>query len=165
MPVTSAAQQRRALTGRFTFAVGNAHNLGGIDVNQARIDHHDGLALLVAEAANAEAAPSAASAADVGVLVVVAELRHAADNDGVNAQQAADLGGRVRIGAIAVGEVLFGEDLVHRLALDDGVRAVLHQVAHEQIGDALADIDIGAENSGAAALDGGEIEVEDGDAL
>ena len=123
--------------------------------------------LVVFDAAEAEAAERAGgrAAADVGALVIAAELGDAADDDGVDAQNARDLGGGVRVGAVAVGEVLLGQHLVEFLALDDGVGAVVDQLVHQDVGDAFADVLVGPEERGDAALHGGVVEVHDGDAL
>ena len=99
-----------------------------------------------------------------GLLGLIAELGDAADDDGVHAEQLAELGGAGGIGAIGVGEVLLGHDLVEGLALDDRVGAVLDQVGDEQVGDALADVDVGAEHGGGGGLHGGVVEVQDRDA-
>ena len=45
----------------------------------------------------------------------------------------------------------------------DGVGAVFDQVGNEQIGDALADIDISAEHGGGVALHRGVVEIQHGD--
>ena len=152
MPVAAAAQHRGAGAGRLAGAVGYGHDLAGIDVDDAGGDGHVGLGVGVAEAAEAEAAPVAAATAKVGLLGLIAELGDAAHDDGVHAQQLADLGGAGGIGAIGVGEVLLGHDLVQGLALDDGVGAVLHQAGHQQVGDAFADVHVGAEHGGGVAV-------------
>ena len=105
------------------------------------------------------------AAADVGALIVAAELGDAADDDGVDAEDACDFGGAGGVGAVAVGEVLLGEDLVELLALDHRIGAVVDQLVDQNVGDALADILVGAEECGDAALHGGVIEIHHGDAL
>ena len=72
----------------------------------------------MADSANAKSAESAATAADIGVLVVIAKLGDTANQDRIQAEQLADPRGRVRVGTVGVGEVLLGHDLLHRLALD-----------------------------------------------
>src|SRR4029077_10997919 len=96
------------------------------------------LALLVAEATDSVSAPATASAADVGVLGVVTELGDAAHDDGVNSQQLAQLGRRGGVRSVTVREILFGQNLVHSFAIDHRVGAVLHQILHSEIGNALA---------------------------
>ena len=64
------------------------------------------------------AVPAAASAAHVLVLGLVAELGDGADDDGVNAGQLAQARGGGGVGAIGVGEVLLGHELIEGLALD-----------------------------------------------
>ena len=119
------------------------------------------------DAAESEAVERAGGGAttDGGALIVAAELGDAADDDGVDAEDAGDLGGAVGVGAVAVGEVLFGEDLVELLAFDHGVDAVVHQLVYQDVGDALADVLIGPEQRGNAALHGGVIEIHHGDTL
>src|SRR5882672_1025460 len=50
--------------------------------------------------------------ADVGVLVIPAELRDRADDDRVQAEYRADFGRRVGVRAVAVRKILFLEDFV-----------------------------------------------------
>ena len=107
-PPSRDVLSRRGLT----LAGSHAHDFRSVDVHQPRVHHHHGLALLVREAADAKSAPAAATAADLRILVVVSELGNAADDNGIHAQDLSDLRGRVRIGAIAVGEVLLAQYLV-----------------------------------------------------
>jgi hypothetical protein len=106
-----------------------------------------------------------ASAADVGILRLVAELRDAPHDDGVHAQQFSEFRRRGGIGAVAIREILLGQDLIKSLALDDRIGAVLHQVLYEQVRDTLADVDVLTEQRRRASLHRAEIEIEDGDAL
>src|SRR3981081_991355 len=112
--------------------------------------------------AQAKTAQASAGSADAGILGVVAELRDAAHDDGVRAQQFADFGGGGRVGAITVREILLRHDLVHGLALEHGGAAVLDQILDEQVGDSLADVDVLSEDGGLAALPGGVAKSEDG---
>src|ERR1019366_5220482 len=152
MPVPSAAQQRRALAARLTLPGGNHEDLSGVNVDDPGVHCHDRFGLLVANSPDSVSAPVATAAANIGVLGVVTELRHAADDDSVYPEQFAQLRRGVGVGAIAVGEILLGQDLVHGFALDDRVGAILHQVFHGQVRDASADIDIAAECSRSIAL-------------
>jgi hypothetical protein len=95
------------------------------------------------------------------VLVVVAEGGDVADYDVVDAEQAADLGGRGRVGAVTVGEVLLLDDLVERRTLDEAELAAIQELADEQVGDAFADVLVGSEDRGDAGLDGSVAEVHD----
>ena len=140
-PAAAAPAHRRAGSLRLALAFRDGHDFAGVDVDEPRTQPDDRLALLLSEAADADAAESAADAADAGVLRVVAELGDAADDDRVDAEQPADLRGGVRVGAVAVREVLLGENLVERLALDDRVGAVFDEIGHEQVCDALPHID------------------------
>src|SRR5581483_1267659 len=143
----------------------DSQNLASINVHDAGIHADNGLGLLASKAAQPESAQSTASAADVGVLGVVAELSDAADNDGVHAQQFADFGGARRIGAVAGGEILFRQNFVQGLALDHGISAVLDEALHQQIGDAFADVNVLPEQGCHAAVHGAVVKIEDGDAL
>src|SRR5581483_5406470 len=106
-------------------------NFAGIDVHDAGIHIHDGFAFAVADAADAESAPAAATAANFGVLVLAAELRDAAHDNGVHTEQLADLGGAVRIRSIAGRKILLRQDLVQRFALNHRVGAILDQTFHQ----------------------------------
>ena len=128
---------------------------------------HTAVDLEVFHAADSEAAQRAGrrTAADGGTLVVTAELGDAADDDGIHTQNAGDLGGAGGVGAIAVGEILFRQDLVELFAFDDGVGAIVDQLIDQDVGNAFADILIGPEERGHAALHGGVIEVHHRDTL
>ena len=160
----ACADERSAAAGRFTVAGDGADDFAGVDVDHAGGDGDDGFGILGADAAEAVFGAEAA-AADVGVLVVAAELGDGADDDGVDAEELADFGGAGGIGAIAIGEILFGEELVESGAFDDGVLAVFDELFDEHGGDALADVLVGAENGGDGGLDGAVVEVHDGDAV
>jgi len=114
----------------------------------------------VLEAAKSETAQTAATSANALLLRVIAELGDAADDDGIHPKQLAELGCRVGVRTIAIGEILLGQNLVHGLPLDDGIGAVLHQVFDQQIGDTFADIHVLPEDRGHAAVDGRIIEVK-----
>src|SRR5882762_7219119 len=165
MPVTSASNERGTRALRFAFPFGDSQNFSSVDSHNASIQRHDRLRVGVVESTQAKTAQASAGSADAGFLGVIAELRDAAYNDGVHAQQFADFGGGVRVGAITVGEILLRQYLVHGLALEYRVAAVLDQVLDEQIRDSLADVDVLPEDRGYTAVHGGVVKVEDGDAL
>ena len=100
------------------------------------------------------------AAADAHALLLGPELGDRADQQVLHAERLADLGhgGRARIGAIAVREVLLGQDRVEALALDDAEAAVFDQAVDDQIGDALADVPVAFP----PVLNRPVIEVEDG---
>ena len=80
-------------------------------------------------------------------------------HDRVGTHQSADLSRRRRVCAIAVRKVLLRQNLVDCFAFDHPELAGLHQLFHEQIGHALTDVLIRAENRGNTALHGGIIEI------
>ena len=88
-----------------------------------------------------------------------------ADDDGVDAKELADFGGAGGIGAVAIGEILFGEEFVECGAFNDGILAVFDELFDEHGGDAFADVLVGAEDGGDGGLDGAVVEVHDGDAV
>ena len=160
----ACADEGGAAAGRFTVAGDSGNDFAGVYVNHACGDGDDGFRVLGADAAEAVFRAETA-AADVGVLVVAAELGDGADDDGVNAEELADFGGAGRIGAIAIGEILFGEELVESGAFDDGILAVFDELFDEHGGDAFADVLVGAEDGGDGGLHGAVVEAHDGDAV
>ena len=60
------------------------------------------------KSAKSQPAKTGASPTDIGVLGLIPELRDAAHDDGVNAQEFADFRRGVRIRAIAIREILLG---------------------------------------------------------
>jgi len=114
----------------------------------------------VPNAAQTVAAPVSAAAAEVGLLGLVAELRDAAHDDGVNSEQLAQFCGAGGVGAVGVGEVLLRHDFVQSLALNDGEGAVLDQIGHQQVGDALAHIHIGAKQGIGGSAHGSIVKVQ-----
>ena len=77
-------------------------NLAGVGIYQTRADGAHRLRLIPLHAANAKRpGPNAQTANRLG-MVVSAELGDGAHNDGVNAQDLADLGRRGGVGAVAV---------------------------------------------------------------
>src|ERR1039458_4391701 len=165
---TSAGAQNAGAAARFlAVALDAGENFGGGGVDHARRHRAHGGGFGSLHAAESEAVERAGRrpAAHGGALVVTSELGDAADDDGIDTQNAGDLGGRVGVGAVAVGEILLGQNLVELLAFDHGVYAIVHQLIHQDVGNALADILIGAEHRGNAALHRGVIEVHHRDAL
>ena len=96
-------------------------------------------------------------------LRFVAELGDGADDDDVNAGQLAEARGGGGIGALELEKFCSAMILSRAWRSIDGVGAVLDQVGDEQVGDALADVDVGAEDGGGVALHRGVVEVQDGD--
>lgn len=164
-PAAAAAEHRRARPLRLALAFGHGQDFGGVDVDDARVETHDGFALLAIETAKADFAEPTADAANALVLGVVAELGDTADDDRVNAEELPELGGGVRICAIAVREILFRHDLVERFPLNDGIRPVFNQVFHQQVGDALAYIYVLPEDAGHPGVHGGIVKIHHGDPL
>ena len=99
------------------------------------------------------------------VVVIAPELRDAADDDRVHAEDLRELRGGRRIGAAALLEVLLAHHGVDLLAFDHGVGAGADEVRDEHVGDPLADVHVGAEDVVDRTVDGAVVEVEDGDAL
>ena len=163
MPAAAAPQHRSAGPGGLAGAVSHSQDLARVDVDNARRDAHVGLGIRMADTADTIVSPIAAGASKVPFLGLIAELRDAANNNCVYPQHLADPGRAVGVGAVGVGEVLFGHDLVQRLALDHRERTVLHQTGHQQVDDALANIHIGAEHGGGSGLYRGVVEIHDGD--
>src|SRR5262249_16435686 len=91
---------------------------------------------------------------------VAPELGNGADDDGIDAQNFADLGCRRRISAIAIGEILLGQDLFDCLALDHAVLAVFYQLLHEEVGDSLAYVLVSSPNRGDRRAHSPVVEVE-----
>ena len=113
-----AAAHIESRAGRFALALRYRHHFARIDVNQPRADLHHGFRSLLAEISQPDLArvlcPNAARAY---ARIVASKLGDRTDYDRFYARHAADLGGRVRIGAIAIREILLGQNLVERLAL------------------------------------------------
>src|SRR3954451_24776872 len=119
----------------------------------------------MAKSSQAKATKASACAADVSVLGLVTELGHAAYDDGVHSQQFADLRGRRWIGPVAVRKILLGQYLVERFALNHRVAPILHQVSYEKVGYAFTHVHILPKQGRNAAVYGGIVKVEDGNAL
>ena len=165
MPVSASAEQRGAAALRFALAFGHAQNFRCVNINQSRIELNIGLRILMAKSSDAKTAEAASAAADLHILGFVSKLGDAAHDDGIDAEQLAQLGGRRGVGAIAVRKVLLGKNLVERLAFDHAIGSVLHQILYQQVGDSLADIDVRSKKRRAIGANGRVVEVEYGDAL
>ncbi len=92
--------------------------------------------------------PATASATDILVLGLVAELGDGADDDDVNPGELTEARGGSGIGAVGVGKILLGHELIQGLALEDGVGAVFDQVGDDQVGDSFTQVDVGAKEGG-----------------
>src|SRR5450759_5053142 len=165
--VSAGAQDAGARARLFAVALHRGQDLGGRRVDHARGNGTHGGGFGSFHAADSEAAQRVGrrTAADGGTLIVTAELGDAADDDGIDTENAGDLGGAGGVGAVAVGEILLRQDLVELFAFDDGEDAIVHQLVDEDVGNALADILIGSEHRGDSALYGRVIEVHHGDTL
>ena len=110
-------------------------------------------------AKTAEARPTPASGL-VGVIV----MRDGAQNNGIDPEHSAQLGGGDRIGAVAVGKVLFRQKLFDGVALDHAHVTVLHQFGDQEVGGSFSEIGSArlGERKFYATLDGGIIEVKNG---
>src|ERR1019366_5148223 len=126
---SAGAQDAGARAGLFAVALHRGQDLGGGGVDHARRYSAHGGGFGGLHAADSEAAQRAGrrSAADGGTLIVTAELGDAADDDGIHTENTGDLGGAVGVGAVAVGEILFLENLVELFAFDDGIDAIVDQ--------------------------------------
>src|SRR5271163_1694185 len=81
------------------------------------------------------------------VLIIAAKLGDVSGNDCIDPEDMADLCGSGGISPVAVGEVLLMQDLVDRVPLDDAVGAFSKHLIDQNVGDALADIDVGPKDS------------------
>src|ERR1035437_6468225 len=164
---STRSQDTGAAARLFAVALHRGQDLGGRRVDHARGNGTHGGGFGSFHAADSEAAQRVGrrTAADGGTLIVTAELGDAADDDGIDTENAGDLGGAGGVGAVAVGEILLRQDLVELFAFDDGEDAIVHQLVDEDVGNALADILIGSEHRGDSALHGRVIEVHHGDTL
>jgi len=145
-PTAAAAQQRSARPLGFPLAFSDGEDFSRVDVHNPPVNRDNCFRILPADAAKSELTQSGSHAADIGRLGVVPELGDAADDDRVDAEEFSDLCRRCRVRTVAIGEVLFGQDLVQGLPFDDRVAAILHKIRDQQIGDAPANIDISTEN-------------------
>src|SRR5271165_6532237 len=107
--VTGAAPSAEHQAGarRFAVAGDGSEDFASGGVHESSRDGHYGFGFFFAHAGNCArpAAMSAAYAADL--LVVAAKLRDGAEDDGVDAKDAADFGRAGGIGAVAIVKVLF----------------------------------------------------------
>ena len=118
----------------------------------------------MADAAYPEAVKVAATAADILLIGLVAELGDAAHDDVIDAQDLADTSGSCGVSTVRVGEVLLGQYLIQRGALDHGVETAPDKVRDEEVGDPLSNVDIISEHGCRGGLHGGIVEVENGHA-
>src|SRR5690606_34262480 len=88
----AAAANGGALAGGFAVTCHNRQDLAGIDVDDAGRDGYHGSRLASAETAESAGQAAEGAAADIGVLIISAELGDAADDDRVDAQKLADFG-------------------------------------------------------------------------
>src|SRR5262249_16337556 len=142
------ADQRCATAFGFAVAGNRSQDFRRAGVNQARGDttYRFGVAFL--HAAQPKLVQAKAAAAHRRALIVTAKLGDGAEDDRVHSQHAPDLGRRGRIGAVAVREVLLGQNFVQLFAFDDAVLPVLDQFLHQEIGHAFAHVLVGAPDGG-----------------
>src|SRR5208283_718560 len=145
-PATADAQKGSAGTRGFAGTRNGNQDFSGRGVNHARAHAHHRFRFTGAHAAKPESAQAIAAAAHIGVLIVAAKLRDRANDDAVHAEDLPDLCGGCRVGAVAIGKILFGENLIERVPLNHRVFAVLHQFLDQQIGNTFADVLIGAKD-------------------
>src|ERR1035437_2534425 len=164
---STGAQDASAAARLFAVALHRGQDLGGRRVDHARGNGTHGGGFGSFHAADSEAAQRVGrrTAADGGTLIVTAELGDAADDDGIDTENAGDLGGAGGVGAVAVGEILLRQDLVELFAFDDGEDAIVHQLVDDYVGNAFADILIGPEHHGDSDMHGRVIEVHHGETL
>ena len=78
------------------------------------------------------------------MLIVAAKLGDGAGDDGTHAQNTADFGGSCSIDAVAIGEILFFEDLIHGVAVDHPIFGVLNKLLFQEQRNAFTYILVGA---------------------
>ena len=164
IPVAAAAEQRKPGAAGHALALGRGENLRRIDVDDPGVNGHIGFGVGVADAADAKAVPVAATAADILLVGLIAELGDAPQDDVIDAQDLSDAGGSCGVGAVGVGEVLLGQNLIQSGALDHGVGTALDKVRDEEVGYPLSNVDIISEHGCRGGLHGGIVEVENGHA-
>jgi hypothetical protein len=69
------------------------------------------------------------------------------------------------VGAVAVGQILFGQNFIQHAPLDDAVSAVLHQVLDQQVADAAAHVHVGAKQRLRRRAHRAVLKIQDGHAL
>src|SRR5688500_4744190 len=131
---TALAEAETAALLGDALALGREEDFARGRVHEARRHRHLGLGLAQTDADALDAAAL--------LLVLTAELGDGARDDVLDAEDLAQLRelGRARIGAVALREVLLGQDGVELLALDDAERALFEELVHDLVGHALADV-------------------------
>ena len=124
----------------------DAEDFRGRRAHDAGVDVDHRLRGLAADAAEPDPTHPCPNAPDAQLLVVAAELRDAADDDGVDAEDPRQLHRAGRVGAAALLEVLLLQHAVELAPLDHRIRAVADQVGHQHVGDAFADVLVAAED-------------------
>src|ERR1700676_547532 len=158
----STVTEEQAAAGGFAVTCDGGEDFAGGGIHEASGDGDHRFRFFFADARK-RAGPAAVAAAHAADLFVIAtELGDGAEDDGVHAEDAADFGGAGGIGAVAVVEVLFGNDLVESGALDDSILSVLNEFLNHEVGDAFADVLVGAEDGGHDRADGAVVKVHDG---
>src|SRR5437868_6244655 len=167
--VTASAacpQERSARTFRLTGSGDSGQDFRGAGIHKPGRDTDHGLGVAFLHASQAKfGEPTDDPAAYRGVLVVAAELGDGSGDDRVDSQDSPDLGSRGGISAIAVGEILLGENFIERIPLNHRVLAVLHQFLHEQVGNTFAYVHVGSEDRRYRTLHCTVVEVKYGNTL
>src|SRR6266567_1721809 len=127
----ASANQRSARAFRRAFARDRGQDLSGGSVYQARADGAHCLGFAPLNAADAESPRPETYTTHALGLVVAAKLGNGAHNDCINPKDSCKLLCSRRISTVAIGKVLFRQDLVQRLALDDPVLATLQQFFYQ----------------------------------
>src|SRR5882724_8424534 len=129
-----------ALSVHFAGSLRHRQHLGRVGAYQACVDLHLGadivLGLHRAATKTAEASPTAATSGLVGIIVT----RDGAQNNGINTEYSAQLGGGDRIGAVSVAKVLLRQELIDGVTLDHAHVAVLDQTGDQKVGGSFSEI-------------------------
>ena len=163
IPAATPAAEEQAGAGGFAVAGNGSEDFACGGVDEASRDGDDGFGFFFACAENRASPAAMAASHAANFAVVAAEFGDGAENNGVDAEDAADFGGAGGIGAVAVIEILLGNNLVESSALDHAVLAVLDELLNHEIGDAFADVLVGAEDGGNDGFDGAVVKVHHGD--
>src|SRR5207245_8062761 len=97
---------------RLARSLRHAENFPGPDLHDARVDRHRGLGRLFAEAAEPDSSETELSPAHAELLVVAPELGDGPDDDGVHAEQPAELRRGRSVRSPVLLEVLLVQDAV-----------------------------------------------------
>src|ERR1700731_2073334 len=155
-----------ALALDFASTLRHRQHLGRVGADQTCADLHLGIDVVLSLHRTA-AKTAKAGSPPAGGLVSVIIMRDGAQDNGVDSEHFAQLGGGDRISAVAVAEVLLRQELIDGIALDYAYVAVLHQFSDQEVRGSFSEIGSAHLDKGKlhATLDGGIVEVKDGYAL